>query len=331
MRIKNRTISFRPHAVMICLLLLIAQAPSQSVAGQGPLLIRSQNPGQSFRLSMLPQDARPLPRGQVRVLGGATISNIWARDPAYLFDFQMNDKIMALGYGLGNKLTTGIGITERRIQNMRFDQTVLSFHKLFGLDQDGRDEVTKNDLQVSIPEYDINMAYSDLNRMVLTRAAEWLARYTFVDGGRDVPTLSLFAQLKYEVGGKSLIHKDTLDRMLGIAITVPVNRHLYHINLGHSWFAQNNYLGIPLKKQQASLMLAWEYLVSPHTSLVTQYLLDEPVFIGLGELSKPAHQLQMGIKWKSKTVFFQAGFVENLFTFYNSPDISFSLLAGMQI
>lgn len=329
MWIKNR-ILVHCSATALCLL-LAGSALSRDIPGQGPLSIRSQNPGQSFRLSMLPQDARPQPGGQVRLLAGSTISNIWARDPAYLFDFHMNDKFVALEYGLNGKLTAGLGITERRIQNMRLDQTVLSFHKLFGLDQDGRDQVTKNDLQVSIPAYGIDMRYSDLNRMVLTRAAEWLVRYTLVDGNHNAPTLSLFAQAKYEVGGDSLIHSDTLDRMLGIAVTLPAPPHLYHINLGYGWFGQNDYLGIPLKKQQVSLMLAWEYPVSSHTSLVTQYLLDEPVFIGLGELSEPAHQLQMGLKWKRKNMFFQAGFVENLFTFYNSPDISFSLLVGLRL
>lgn len=312
----------------LCALLLVAPAPAKARTGQGPLYLRSQNPGQAFRISSLAHDARGLPSG-VTTLGVIdTITNIWGESESanYFLDFQMNDAGIFLGRGMNEHLSMGIALTERRIMNLHMDQAVLNVHKLTGIDQDGRLDVPKNDLRIAIPDYGVDLTRTELQHQLISRSAEGFIAWQWLDGGNEHLSFGTYGQLRHELGEDALIQEDSNDWTAGLAFTWPASaRNIFYMNLGYTRLGEASLRELPIRHELVNGLLSWEHRFSPRSSFYTQYLVDEQIFRAPGDLARPAHQLQFGWKWRRGPLTWQFGFVENLIIFSNSPDVSVSL------
>lgn len=297
-------------------------------AGQGPLYVRAQNPGQSFRLTSLPHDARGLP-SDTRALGiQNTLSNVWGESERndYLLDFQMNDLGLFFASSSGSRATVGLGLTERRIINAHTDQIVLQVHEALGLGISGRDRVPRNDLNIDLGPYDYELGYEELNNRLISRSAEGFLIWNWINGGNSGLSLASFTHLRHELSNEALVTENSTDVALGLALTQPIGSEVLYANLSWTRLGKTEKATIPIKKNLYSGMLSWEHRFSPATSFYVQYLVDSQIFAhNLGELSEPAHELQFGLKWRQKRLTWQLVLVENLFVFNNSPDFSLSL------
>lgn len=317
--------------VRILLLVTALALPGQLLAmernGLGPLYVRSQNPGQSFRLTSLPQDARGLPAGQATLGVNNAVTNIWGESKGdnYLLDFQMYDLGLFAGYGLAHGLWLGLAVTERRIVNAHLDQMVLNAHKLAGLDQDGRDQVPKNDLRISIPDYGIDLNKATLENQLISRSAEGFLAWQWWHGGNHGLSAAAFVQWRHELSEEALVQEDSNDIAGGLAFTLPLDDDILYLNASYTKLGRVELGGLPTRRGLGNLTVSWEHRLSPTNSFYLQYMLDQQIFRDLGELSQPANQLQFGWKWRRDAMTWQFAVVENFIRFSNSPDISLSL------
>lgn len=313
------------------LLLLACAAPAAAAErlGQGPLYVRSQNPGQSFRLTSLPHDARGLPEGMVSIGAMDAVTNIWGQSDSYdyLLDFHMNDAGLFFAHGTTPAITLGLGLTERRILDAGLDQLVLEFHELVGISDNGRNEVPKNDLRIRLGRYGIDLRKDQLNNQLISRSAEGFLLWTWRDGGGSGISAGTFLHLRHELSEEALVSEDATDGALGLAFTLPRGSEVFYANLSWTRLGNTDASLIPIRENLYSGMLSWEHRFSPASSFYLQYLLDTQIFADeLGDLSQPANQLQFGWKWRQRNnLTWQLAIVENFIRFSNSPDISISL------
>lgn len=314
-------------ALTVIALVLPGLAAGVERNGQGPLYVRSQNPGQAFRLTSPPHDARGLPAGTLSLGLYDTITNIWGRSRVdnYLLDFHMNDAGIFLGRGVNDRLTLGLAITERRIVNAHLDQLVLNVHKVANLDQDGRRDVPKNDLRIAIPEYGVDLGYAELENRLISRSGEAFASWQWLQGGNTALSASAFVQWRHELSEEALVQEDSNDAALGLSFNLPLDDDIFYLNLYYTRLGQAELADIPIRRELAGGVVSWEHVLTPNSSFYAQYMVDRQIFRGLGELSRPAHQLQLGGKWCHNSLTWQVALVENVIKFTNSPDISISL------
>ena len=97
--------------------------------------------------------------------------------------------------------------------------------------------------------------------------------------------------------------------------------HYLYVSLGHVWHGQDSHLGLELKDQQTSLLLAWEWRYAAHCAWVVQLLNSSAA----GATREPFDEdaFEVGIGWKTGIrvgTVLELGLIENLFNADNTPD-----------
>lgn len=328
---KHRTDRLRQRALrgsILAAALLVSVAHGDPRLGKGPLYVRSQNPGQSFRITSLAHDARGLPADWYTLGISDTATNIWGESAGnnYLLDFQMNDAGLYLGHGVTPRLSLGLAVTERRIMNLHMDQAVLNVHDWLGISQDGRREVPKNDLRIRIGDYGLDLGFDELDNRLISLSAESFVTWQWIRGGNTGLSLANYVQLRHELSEQALVQEDSTDATLGLALTWPFNHaNIIYFNAGYTRLGNAELVGIPIRQELANGMISWERRLSRYNSVYVQYLVNEQLAHDLGELSEPAHQIQFGWKWRQEAFTWQLALVENAVFFSNSPDVAINL------
>lgn len=294
--------------------------PAQPVErGLGPLLIRSESPAQALRLTPLAR-APVLPAaGEVEFTSMVNLASIWAKDPGerYFFDFHLADIRVGAMFGLPRGFAFEASLNERRTLNAHLDQMTLTTHELFGIGQNGRDSVPKNDFRISIPDYGVEFdePFGSFTRSVeLSLARKWLhetARW---------PALTMRMLFRIETLDDAPAGHG-IDKGLQATLGKRYGSHLFYGNYAYTDFGSTEFYGIPLESKQFTGMLSYEFREHDNRSWIVQYLYGEGVVSGCGELSEPSHELHLGVKWRSGSGgIWQFALVENFINFNNSPD-----------
>ena len=107
--------------------------------GLGSLSLRTTSPGQSLRFTLpgiIPGQIKPGWGFQM----GTSTSNVWLNEAEFLLDFEIFDTHVGASYGFNKSLGIGVFFDQRIYYGGVLDSSIEGFHKLFGLEQDGRDE-----------------------------------------------------------------------------------------------------------------------------------------------------------------------------------------------
>jgi len=304
--------------------LFAASDPSQLIEeGFGPLTVRSESPMQALRLTPL-RRAPILPgEGVTRFTAMANLSSIWAKTPEYQIDAHIADARLAVTHGFAPDWTWEVALNERHTVNAHLDGLSLAFHDLFGIDQNGRDEVPRNDTRISFPGYGLEME----ERGVFSRSLEVTLTRKLRDHRGPGPALALSGTVRYEMlddgplpqGGTDVAVQLSLAQKLGA-------RTRLYADFAHIEFGEDSFRAlIPLDSRQNTAMLAHEWRRKDTQAFLVQYLYAEGAVSDLGELSKPSHELVFGYKWLRPSGLWEFAMTENIINFNNSPDVGFTL------
>ena len=110
--------------------------------GLGKIDLRSQSPAQSLRFT-LPL----LIPGDINAGWGFNIANtwtnVWAEESEYVLDYEMSETLVTMTYGFNKRFGVFLEFENRNYFSGEMDGFIQGFHDLFGIDQDGRDDVPK--------------------------------------------------------------------------------------------------------------------------------------------------------------------------------------------
>ena len=213
---------------------------------------------------------------------------------------------------------TELSLSQRNTHEARLDQITLSFHKLFGLDQNGRSDVAKHSYHYWFRDYKIDE--NNFKNQTFSRALELLI----------AKNLYQTATQSLSVGVASHYENDPRHQGWDFALRTDYyysinHQHQLYSFLSYSKFHSQNFFDIPLKKQLVTLGVSYEYQPVADRSWLLEYLVNDGVTIGLGQLNKPSHEFLIGHRWIKKQHQFELAMIENLVNPDNSADISLSI------
>lgn len=299
-------------------------SPAGDLPGWGPFEIKTQSPIQSLRYAAKMRDPRRQVEDSSSVWGYINLASIWTQSEQYEMDYYTFEYEAGWHYQWPSYWKTELSYSQRNTNDAHLDQLSLSFHKVFGIDQNNRDLVPKHRYVYSFPEFGINV--SGFKNQVFSRA---IALYI----GRN---LLESEQQSLSLGG--VLHYETENRHQGWDYSAQADyyyswhtRHQTYVSLAYSRFHSKNFFALPMKEHLVTVGLGYEYLPQPNRSIVIQYLHNEGATIGLDQLGKPSHEILMGYRWKFSHSSLELAAIENVINADNSADISFSIMYQYQL
>lgn len=290
----------------------------------GPLTIRSLAPVQSLRLAPIPRSPYGLPAKQTEIQLNLATASIYIKErDRYFMDFHFVDKRLAVNHGFANNWSAEVSFNERTILNAHLDQMTVNFHNIFGLDQNGRTDLPKNDTHIVIGKYDV-----DLGKEIRGDFSQTLGisiQKVLIDKRVNWPALAMNLNISYELLNNGFTDRGNIDYGLQVSAAQKYNRGYSYGNISYSHFDSDTALGIPLTDSQFSGMLGYEHKVTENQSLLLQYLFTEGAIENLGSLSEFSHEVHLGYKWRTESNLWEVGVVENVINLDNGPDVAFTL------
>ena len=301
-----------------------------SHVGYGPLNLSSQSPFQALRLGIRPRTPSTLGRGQREFRATSTWVNIWANGNDYFLDFEMLQAVAAFAYGITDTLEIEFEAQQRNRFGGAMDAFVQGFHDLFGIDQNGRDEVPRDQFAFDLsPPGGPNVSLDSDDRGTFTRSVQVSLQHNVTCGTAKAPAFSYSVTTRLEtVDAGDLGGGSDLDLGASVALARRVKHFYFYGTLGYAWFGRNEFRGIELEDTQYTILAAAEWRFLANQSFLLQYLRTEGLSPDFGPFADESHEVTLGWKWEalSKTVI-EVGLIENLISFDNSPD--FGLHVGL--
>ena len=289
----------------------------------GFLHIRSQAPGQSFRMTMphlLPGSIKP----GVGYILGTTVSSVWVNNSDLILDYQMLDSHLSLTYGFNEDFGFALVYDQRDyFGGAILDGLTEEFHDLFKIDQNGRTEVPKG--RTYFERFDTGEVIEDFT-VLDNRAISLLLQYVFLHGKGNLPAAGVSGGVRYALDapiGGSGDHPVDVNLALGLAKRFSENWYsCLHLGLTH--FEQTRVLNLEFKEEVFSGMLALVWQISHRYSFLAQVFHSEGTIKDFAQFDEPSTEIDLGMKIVTDNGgAFEFALIENVLILSNSPDIGF--------
>jgi len=298
--------------------------------GLGTLNMLSQSPAQSLRLTL----PMVVPGGIKPGLGAhahTTWTNVWADRSEYLLDYEMLDTVLAVTYGFDKRFGLAVTFNNRNYFGGEMDNFIQEFHDLFGIRQNGRDEVPKDRkiVQLFDPETGktaVELSAHDLNN----NRIDLLLNYNISHGTQIWPAVNVYGTVSYALESAEVFKQDKQwDFGLGLGLAKRWSKSWYtYAAVGLSIFDDRelheqvaNVRPIEFEDYQLTglFSLSWHY--SPTFAILAQYLYNGAAVKNIDGLDKPSHEVSLGFKWNTRRIgVVEFALIENVITYDNSPD-----------
>jgi hypothetical protein len=297
--------------------------------GLGKIDLRSQSPVQTLRFT-LPL----LIPGDIQAGCGLHIANtwtnVWANESEYLLDYEMSETLVTVTYGFNERFGVSLAFENRNYFGGKMDGFIQGFHDMFGISQDGRDDVSKD--RKVIQRFD-----PKTGQMLSERSAEdlenngmvFLINYTLTHGTEIWPSANVFGAVRYGLSCADLCRDDhPVDAGFGVGLAKRWSKKWYtYASLGYTHYESRDPCepapGVtPLDFENNAFtglfVLSWHY--TPSFAILAQYLYSGPSIKHIDGLDEASHEVHLGFKWETNYGMIEFALIENVITMSNSPD-----------
>jgi hypothetical protein len=336
---------FLAVVVLSCTTFPVTSGRTQELAydynyGLGKIDLRSQSPVQSLRFTLpllIPGDIR----SGCGLHIANTWTNVWADESEYLLDYEMSETLVSMTYGFNNRFGVLVAFENRNYFGGEMDGFIQGFHDLFGIDQDGRDDVPKD--RKVIQRFDPNTG-----QMLSETSAEdlenngmvFLMNYMLTHGTKIWPAANVFGGVRYALNCAELC-KDNhpVDAGFGLGLAKRWSKRWYtYASLGYTHYESRDPRepapGVtPMDFENNALtglfVLSWHY--TPTFAILAQYLYSGPSIKNIDGLDEASHEIHFGFKWKTKYGLVEMALIENVISMSNSPDFGLHVGWGFHL
>ncbi len=298
--------------------------------GYGPLRIATQSPFQSLRYTFQPRIPNTLHKGQFELHLQDTWANIWSRSgDEYLMDFETNATSFHIAYGLTNSFQIEVQYETRSRFGGAMDSFIQGFHDLFGIDQNGRKDVPRNEVSIQFSEAngfpEINLE-GDRRKGLFYHNLSATFQHTITCGNKNRPALSYAITIGQNIYNKDELHgKIPLDVSTSFSASQRFKNFYFYGAIGVSVFGNNKIdtdAGvITLRRLQLSTLTAIEWRFRNKMSVSFQYLVTQGAISNRHPFNRFSHEVTLGFSWEIRNnLLLQVGMIENMFVHDNSPD-----------
>ena len=325
---------FLAVVALICIVLPAVPGRTEELSadynyGLGKIDLRSQSPAQSLRFTLpllIPGDIEP--GWGVRI--SSTWSNVWANESEYLLDYEMSDTIVTVTYAFNKRFSLSLDFENRNYFGGKMDGFIQGFHDLFGIDQDGRDDVSKNRKVIQRFDPKTGQMLSETSAEELeNNGIAVLINYNLTHGTKIWPSANVFGGVRYGLKCANLCtNHHPVDAGFGIGLAKRWSKKWYtYAALGYTLYESRDTrepaLGVtPMEFENNAVtglfVLSWHY--TPTFSILAQYLYSGASIRNIDGLDEASHEVHFGFKWKTKYGMMEFALIENVITMSNSPD-----------
>jgi len=299
-----------------------------SNVGYGPLKLSTQSPFQSLRITYQPRTPSTLVKGEWEAHIQSVWANIWAIEEGdYFLDSETLSNQFNLSYGISDTMQIEFQYDQRSRFGGVGDGFIQGFHDAFGLGQDGRKDVSKENFEVLIEDQngsdDIRLDNSD--RGIYSQNLHLNYQHNITCGSYYMPALSYSVGVRRNIYSSDEVEDDfPIDLSFSVSSSRRWGDTYSYISAGFTYYGQGflkNIQGLELKKTQMSILIAEEWKFSHRASIVLQFLYTEGAVKNRSPFSKGSNEITVGLNWEfSNQKLFQIGLIENILVFDNSAD-----------
>ncbi len=295
-----------------------------SHVGYGPLHLYSQSPFQSLRLGILPRTPSTLGKGQYELRGSSAWANVWATGEDYFLDLEILQNSLTLSYGITDTLEIEGEFQNRSRFGGQLDGFTQGFHDLFGIAQNGRDQVPKGEFvfRLNPPGKRPAVSLETRDKGTFSRTLQVSLQHNVTCGTASLPAFSYSVTARVETEGSGEIRGGRdVDLGASVAASRRLGKSYLYLTVGYAWFGRDDFRGIELEDTQLTALAAFEWRFLPRQSLLLQYLFTEGLIEDFEPFSEASNEITLGWKWEAiPRGTLEVGLIENVVSFDNGPD-----------
>ncbi|WP_298443675.1 DUF3187 family protein [uncultured Ferrimonas sp.] len=273
--------------------LLVGPSMHTNASDSAPLRVHSQSPISSFLLSVSPMPTQFQPGWQVAVdVHGASI---FAMDAEYELDYYQMEYGVEAFYSPSPRWRFGTGLRLLRTDDAHLDQITLTFHDLFGIDQNGRDQVPKHRFYAAVPA--TGLLVTDFQRRTLAQKYQFSGAYQWRQSPRH--RLSSTVTMQYNNAQGQWRKGGSVDG--AVQLDYGYQRSggdQAWLMLALSYTDASAVLSQSVRQWLPHLGLGYRHHYTPRHSVVFQYQLGMGPMTSLGSFKEPVHEFFVGYRYR---------------------------------
>jgi hypothetical protein len=225
-----------------------------------------------------------------------------------------------------------VGVVQTGWSRGKTDGFVRGFHKVFGLNDGGRDLAKKGEFSFEVrnPKSGKMVVVDENNQEAVTEQLVFSIHTVLTPGDEILPAVAWSVIGKANLRDTGQIEGDGVDFATSVSLSKQLGDFYAYATLSFAWYGSETFYGIDLKPHTLSVVSAVEYIVTNGFSVILQHQWTEGAVERLGAFSQPSYEISVGAKILiAENTMFEVSVVENLINFDNSPD--FGLHTGLTI
>jgi hypothetical protein len=298
----------------------------------GPFAIQSKSPIQILRTSIDPQSPYLLEKGHVRYSFDATWVNIWGVDKGkYLFDAEVLTEQFKFAYGVNPWCELEFSIQSVFAGGGYMDSFIENFHDTFYFGDHYRPDYPRNVFQFEVETPDGESFSFSENSSQLSHyrnGFQVAAKFNIMKEPDQFPELAvmLFCRESHKTRDRFPGKDNTTDWGWSLIAGKTVGDFVFYLNYGETYLGETELGPIKLRSTQRNYFGGVEYKIAKNTSFILQSLVVSKAAVDCYVLSKGTVEAYFGIKHRfSENFRGDFAIIENLYEYFNSPDVGFFL------
>ncbi|TKB48662.1 DUF3187 family protein [Ferrimonas sediminicola] len=302
--------------------LLLAPVVAQG-SEYGPLMVKAQSPLQAQAYTPMMRSGQVLEPGTTEWHLTGAIASVWAVTPDYEMDYYHNELNLGVRFAPLARWEFEVNYQYRFAADNGLDTVTEKFHDLFGLGQNGRDQVPKHRFYISAPRYGV--LYEDFQGETLSNVLSGYAGYQlYLEGAHG---MSAGLGLAYNYVGSGPFEIRSFEQIAQLNYSYQPNApHHLHLTLG-SAHSDDQATSGGLKMSDWSWMAgaSYQYHLGERHRLLLEYHLYSGETKEVDELDEVSHEFLVGYRYHLERGALELTMIENVFNMDNSTDIAFTL------
>lgn len=287
----------------------------------GPLKVYAQSPLQSSSLTPMLRSGFSHSPGTVEAYTSASIASVWARTDEYTADYYQNALSIGGLWQLNERWVVDFGYTWRFAANNRLDSVTKDFHDLFGLSQNGRDDVEDHSFDISAPKYNAEVHHFEGD--TLGNVFNLYAGYQIVESTHH--GFSMGGSLYYNYVGSGPFKVSNFEQSIQANYSYRDGKHHLYTLLGITYRHDDTILAdLKYKKFSYSTGVSYQYELRPRHRLLAEFHFYEGASDDVTDLDEPSTEILIGYRYHTRHGAIEVSMIENVFNMDNSTDIAFS-------
>ncbi|CAH6945747.1 conserved exported hypothetical protein [Vibrio chagasii] len=290
-----------------------------------PMFVYAQSPIHSNVLSTQLRSAEPNRTGTIEFKSSYTQASIWAHTQAYSLDYYQNQSNIAVQWQASPIWKTELDYRVVTAKDNGLDSFVMGFHDLFGVGQNGRDEVAED--QFTMDFHNAGVHVSDFEGDDLTNAITFYNELLLYS--RGPMSLSAGGSLFYNNVRSGQFARTSFEQGVQLNYSYITPRHSFFSTIGLVHRNSDGHLvsdeRLALENVSASWAVGYEYRWNQRHSFVLESLNYQGWATNDPDFSELSNEVVVGYRYRLYRLALEALMIENIRNMDNSTDIGFTL------